>query len=72
MKELINKMKQENINAILVGNEDNLKSAETLANETGANIYKLKSGLSGNLDNNAYLNDMEENLEVLKKINEGL
>ncbi len=68
MKELINKMKEENINAILVDNEDNLKSAETLANETGANIYKLKSGLTGSTDNNAYMDAMEENLEALKKI----
>ena len=32
-----------------------IKNAETLANETGAKIYKLDSGLTGETNNNAYM-----------------
>ncbi len=68
MKNLINQMKQENITAILVDSEDNIQSAQTLANETGAKIYQLKSGLTGSMDKDAYLQAMEENLKQLKEI----
>ena len=68
MKELINQMKQENIKIILVDEEDNLKNAQTLSNETGAKIYKLKSGLTGETNINAYINDMEKNLEEFKQM----
>ncbi|MCI9087615.1 MAG: zinc ABC transporter substrate-binding protein [Clostridia bacterium] len=68
MKELIEIMKNENIKSILVDKEDNLKSAQTLANETGATIYELQSGLTGSVENNSYLQIMGENLEVLKGI----
>lgn len=68
MKEIIKQMKEENITAILVDNEDNLKSAETLKNETNAEIYKLKSGLTGEIDKDAYINAMKENIEILKQI----
>lgn len=68
MKDLINQIEKENITAILVDSEDNLKSAETLVKETGEKIYKLKSGLTGSNDVNAYINIMEENLEVLKQM----
>ena len=68
MKELIEMMKAENIKSILVDREDNLKSAQTLANETGATIYKLQSGLTGNIENSSYLQIMRDNLEVLKEI----
>lgn len=68
MKELIEMMKNENIKSILVDKEDNLKSAQTLANETGATIYELQSGLTGSVENNSYLQIMGDNLEVLKGI----
>lgn len=67
MKELIETMKEENIKSILVDKEDNLKSAQTLANETGATIYELHSGLTGSTEMNSYLQLMQENLEILKK-----
>lgn len=68
MKELIEMMKNENIKSILVDKEDNLKSAQTLANETGATIYELQSGLIGSVENSSYLQIMGDNLEVLKGI----
>lgn len=68
MKELIDEMKEKNITAILVGSEDNLKNAEILSEETGAKIYKIKTCLTGKMDKNSYINDMEQNLEQLKDI----
>lgn len=68
MKELIEIMKKENIKSILVDKEDNLKSAQTLANETGAKIYELQSGLTGDGSNDSYLHIMQNNLMTLKEI----
>ncbi|MCI9246312.1 MAG: zinc ABC transporter substrate-binding protein [Clostridia bacterium] len=68
MKELIEIMKKENIKSILVDKEDNLKSAQTLANETGAKIYELQSGLTGDGSNDSYLHIMKNNLMTLKEI----
>lgn len=68
MKELIEVMKKEDIKSILVDKEDNLKSAQTLANETGAKIYELQSGLTGSEESSSYLQIMKENLEILKGI----
>ena len=68
MKELIEIMKKENIKSILVDQEDNLKSAQTLANETGAKIYELQSGLIGDVSNDSYLQAMQNNLRTLKEI----
>jgi len=68
MKELIEIMKKENIKSILVDQEDNLKSAQTLANETGAKIYELQSGLIGDVSNDSYLQAMQNNLMILKEI----
>lgn len=70
MKNLITQMKQENIKIIIVDSDDNLKNAQTLANETGAKIYELNSGLTGNLEKDAYLNSMNSNFEVLKSMSD--
>ena len=36
--------------------------------ETGAKIYKLNSCLRGEMNNDSYINAMNENLEILKQI----
>ena len=61
LKNIINKVKKENIKKIIIDKNDNKSNAETIAKETGAKIYELDSGLTGNLDKNAYLNAMEQN-----------
>ena len=53
IKSLIDKMNLEGIKIILVDSEDDLRNAQTLASETGAEIYKLNSGLTGSMDKNA-------------------
>ena len=41
---------------------DNKSNAETIANETGAIIYELDSGLTGSREKDSYIKAMEENL----------
>ena len=62
---LISQVEQENIEMIIVDKNDNKSNAETIASETGAKIYELNSGLTGDLDRDAYIRAMEENLSVL-------
>lgn len=62
---LISQVEQENIEMIIVDKNDNKSNAETIASETGAKIYELNSGLTGDLDRDAYIRAMEENLNVL-------
>lgn len=69
LKNIIETMKQENIQAIFVATEDDSKNAQTLAQETGAKIYKLESGLIGELNKTSYIDSMTGNLEILKQIN---
>ena len=68
IKNIIEKMKAENIKIIFIAEEDNLANAQTLSNETGAKIYKLKSCLLGESDKDEYINSMKSNLEILKQI----
>ncbi len=68
IKNTIQKMKNENIKVILVGNEDNLNNAQILEKETGAKIYKLETGLTGENDIDSYIKSMTKNLEILKQI----
>lgn len=68
LKTIIDTVKKENIQIILIDKNDNKSNAETIANETGAKIYELNSALTGTLDKEAYINAMEENLEVLKTV----
>ena len=66
LKNIINTMKQNNTNIIIVDIDDDLKNAQTIANETNAQIYMLDSGLKGDLSKEAYINSMNDNLEELK------
>ena len=43
LKKIINEIKENNINIIIIDKDDNEKNAETIKNETGAKIYKLNS-----------------------------
>ena len=70
VKEIIKKMKKEEIKNIFIASNNNTKTAELLAKETGAKIYKLNSGMSGKADKDDYINVMKENFEVLKQLGE--
>lgn len=69
LKNIIDTVKEENIEIIIIDKNDNRSNAETIANETGAKIYELNSGLTGNLDKDAYIKQMEENIDILKNTN---
>lgn len=68
IKHIIEEMKKEDIKIIIIDKNDNEKNAQNLANETGAKIYKLDSGLTGNMDKDSYINTLNDNLEVLKQM----
>lgn len=68
LKNIIDEMKQKGTKIIIVDVNDDLKNAQTIANETGAEIYKLNSGVSGSLSKEAYIEIMNSNLEILKRI----
>ncbi len=68
LKSVIEQIKQENIKVIFIDKNDSDKTADTLAQETGAKIYNLNSGMSGNDNKDDYLRIMRENLELLKNI----
>lgn len=70
VKEIIEKMRDERIKSIFIAKNNNTKTAELLAKETGAKIYILNSGMSGKSDKEDYLNIMQENYEVLKQLGE--
>ncbi len=68
IKNIINKIKEENIKIIFIDESDDMQNAETLKNETDAQIYKLDSGLNGEEDLNSYIQSITENLEILEQI----
>lgn len=65
LKNIIDTSKSENIDMILIDKNDNKSNAETIANETGAKIYELNSGLTGITDKDAYISQMRENIQIL-------
>ncbi len=68
IKNIITKMKNENIKMIFIDKNDDSKTADTIAKETGAIVYRLDSEMTGNKDLNAYTNAMNSNYEVLNSI----
>lgn len=67
LKNVIDVMKQNNTKMILIDTEDAVKNAQTIANETGAKIYKLNSSTTGSMNKEAYISSMKSNLEILKE-----
>ena len=68
LKNIISKMKEENINIILIGKDDNKKNAELIAKETDSVIYNINTSLRGENGKDSYINDVKENIGVLKNI----
>ena len=67
LSDIINEVKDKNINAIFIDKDDDRTNAELIAKETNAQIYVLDSGLSGELDKNAYIDTMNKNYDVLRE-----
>ena len=68
MKELIDKMKSENIKSIFIQNTSESKMAQSLSDETGAKIYKINAAMNGEVNLNEYIDVMNSNYELLKSI----
>lgn len=64
VKNVIDKMNGENINSIIIAENDNEQNAKAIAEETGAKVYKLKDGMSGDNSLDSYINDMKYNFEI--------
>lgn len=67
LKNVIDTMKQNNSKIIIIDIDDDIKNAQTIANETGAKIYRLNSGATGSMSKEAYISAMKSNLEALKQ-----
>lgn len=65
---LINKMKEENIQVIIIAKNEENKNATLVQKETGAQIYELDNYITGDNDKNAYINSLIQNKETINKI----
>lgn len=70
IEETIKIIKENNIKALFTEPQYSSKVAETIANETGAQIYTLDPVVTGDANENSYddyINKMNENLKTLKE-----
>ena len=67
LAEIIETVKRSGVKALFVEPQYPSRSAETIANETGAAVYTLDPAVTGPMDKDAYIRIMERNLETLEK-----
>ena len=65
LKEIIELVKEKNIKSLFVEPQYPQGTAITIAKETGAKVYTLDSGVTGEASPDAYIKAMEKNKEVL-------
>ena len=70
ISQLIKYVKENNIKNILLDETTADNNAQIISNETGAKIYRLNSGLSGNEESDSYITMMKENLNIVKNMEE--
>lgn len=68
MKGIIEKINQEKIECIIIGENDNEQNANAIKSETNIKICKLKDGMTGDNSLNSYIDIMRYNLDVLSEI----
>lgn len=66
LSSVIDEMKQKNVKTIFIAKGDNRKTAELIAQETGAQIYELDAHLTGEMNKDSYINTMTSNYNILK------
>lgn len=66
LSKVIDEVKEKNVKAIFIEKNDDRKTAEIIANETGAKIYELDANLSGEMNKDAFINSMTNNYNILK------
>ena len=65
LAETIELIREQNVKAIFAEPQYSPIAAETIASETAAKVYYLDPAVTGDMDPDAYLKAMEENLETL-------
>jgi len=65
LKETIDIIRQSGVRAIFVEPQYSTKAAETIATETGAQVYTLDPAVTGPEEPEAYIEIMNRNLQVL-------
>lgn len=68
IKDTINKMNEDGIKAIFIGKDSDDTNARTIAEETGATIYEINTCMVGTVDEDAYINDMNENFQTIANL----
>ena len=63
---IINDIKDKNVNAIFVEPQYSRTAADTIARETNVKVYELDPIVTGKLDKDAYIEIMSKNLEILE------
>lgn len=67
LAEIIDEVRELNVNAIFVEPQYLKTAANTIANETGVNVYELDPIVSGTFEKDAYENIMRKNMKVLEE-----
>lgn len=65
--EIIDEIKQNNIQVLFTEEQYSTQIADSVAKETEAKVYVLDSCVNGSMDKDAYINAMTKNLEVMKE-----
>lgn len=66
--DIITEMNEKGITIIFVGAGEDTDMADAIAAETGATVYTLNTCMTGKEEENAYIDQMNENFEVLSDI----
>ena len=67
LAEAIKQTKKENITIFFVADEEGRKIAQTIANETNAEIYFLDPITWGDMQENSYVHAMQQNIQIVKE-----
>ena len=67
VSEIVDLVKQENIDLLFTEEQYGTKLADAVSRETDARVYVLDSLVSGNYDADSYITGMEKNLETLQQ-----
>lgn len=66
--DIISEMNENDINIIFVGAGEDTDMADAIAAETGATVYTLNTCMTGKEEENAYIDQMNENFDILSDI----
>ncbi|WP_313128264.1 metal ABC transporter substrate-binding protein [Anaerocolumna sp.] len=65
--EVIDEVKEHQVKVLFTEEQYSTSIAENIASETGAKVYVVDSLVTGDMDNDSYLNGMRQNMDVLKQ-----